>query len=146
MEEEYIIASVKIPICITNGGSNTYPCQDRCHIEFYRCTNLDDFPQTNELESAELLNKFAQFFSDTGQQTQQAAPSSEESPVSEEPPVSEAPPSSEEPPVSQASNNVLKEVTRFIIEKHLPSKQKSFRVYHNRTGNSSRFTKKNPFI
>jgi hypothetical protein len=58
--EEYIIASVKIPISIKNGNSTTF--QDRCQIEFYRCSNLDEFPVNNSLESSTLMQKFSQIF------------------------------------------------------------------------------------
>ena len=60
MSEEYIVASVKIPIRIRNRA--TEPLQDRCQIEFYRCATLDDFPLSNSLEAAELMNNFSQFF------------------------------------------------------------------------------------
>jgi len=76
--EEYIIASVKIPISIKNGNSTTF--QDRCQIEFYRCSNLDEFPVNNSLESSTLMQKFSQIFAGGRRPVIPVADSSEDEP------------------------------------------------------------------
>jgi hypothetical protein len=115
--EEYIIASVKIPIRLINGGKETIPCQDRCQIELYRCVNLDEFPENNSLESTAIMNKFSQLFAPVP--AQPAAPAS--TVVDEDP---------QQPPVKE-----------IMVSKKYPSKQKTFRV-HSGQGASMRFTRR----
>lgn len=96
--EEYIIASVKIPISIKNGNSTTF--QDRCQIEFYRCSNLDEFPVNNSLESSTLMQKFSQIFAGGRRPV---------IPVAEE---------KEEPNVLQGEHNVLQGEHKVLQGKH----------------------------
>lgn len=115
--EEYIIASVKIPIRLTEGGKKTVSCQERCQIEFYRCDNLDDFPENNSLESNAIMSKFSQLFS---------AVSGAASVVEK----IEDPEPSSKPPVKE-----------IVISKKYSSKQKTFRI-HPGQGTSMRFTRR----
>jgi hypothetical protein len=115
--EEYIIASIKIPIRLLDGGKSTSPCQERCQIEFYRCDNLDEFPENNSLESNAIMSKFSQLFSAVSG----AASVSEKI---------EDPEPSSNPPVKE-----------IVISKKYSSKQKTFRI-HSGQGTSMRFTRR----
>ncbi len=136
--EEYIIASIKIPIRLLDGGKSTSPCQERCQIEFYRCDNLDEFPENNSLESNAIMSKFSQFFSSTVD-TRDVSP----------PPVS-LPPSVELPrsiehshPLVELPPSVAPVHKEITVSKKYPSKQKTFRV-HQCHGSSMRFTRRAP--
>jgi len=137
--EEYIIASIKIPIRLLDGGKGTSPCQERCQIEFYRCENLDEFPENNSLESTAIMSKFSRLFSSTVD-TRDVSPPSVELPRQVEhshPPTVELPRQIELPrPVAPFH----KEIT---VSKKYPSKQKTFRV-HQCHGSSMRFTRRAP--
>ena len=124
--EEYIIASIKIPIRLLDGGKSTSPCQERCQIEFYRCDNLDEFPENNSLESNAIMSKFSQLFSSTVDTRDASHPSVEHSHPSVELPRPVAP--------------FHKEIR---VSKKYPSKQKTFRV-HQSQGSSMRFTRRAP--
>lgn len=126
--QEYIIASIKIPIRLIDGGKSTSPCQERCQIEFYRCDNLDEFPENNSLESNAIMSKFSQFFSAVNASTVE----------SPEVVADAAPDLVDDADIAEVPAPVHKEI---VVSKKYPSKQKTFRV-HQGSGASMRFTRR----
>jgi hypothetical protein len=139
--QEYIIASIKIPIRLIDGGKSTSPCQERCQIEFYRCDNLDEFPENNSLESNAIMSKFSQFFSSTVDTRDAHPPSVESLPPS----VESLPPSVQpsHPPTVELPRSIAPFHKEITVSKKYPSKQKTFRV-HQCHGSSMRFTRRAP--
>jgi hypothetical protein len=128
--QEYIIASIKIPIRLIDGGKSTSPCQERCQIEFYRCDNLDEFPENNSLESNAIMSKFSQFFSAVNASTVETP----------EVVADAAPDLVDGADIAEVPAPVHKEI---VVSKKYPSKQKTFRV-HQGGGASMRFTRRSP--
>lgn len=128
--QEYIIASIKIPIRLIDGGKSTSPCQERCQIEFYRCDNLDEFPENNSLESNAIMSKFSQFFSAVNASTVETP----------EVVADAATDLVDGADIAEVPAPVHKEI---VVSKKYPSKQKTFRV-HQGSGASMRFTRRSP--
>ena len=156
--EEYIIASIKIPIRLLDGGKSTSPCQERCQIEFYRCENLDEFPENNSLESNAIMSKFSRLFSSTVEprdaspppvllpRTVADPPSVQHShPLVADPPTVSPPPPVElpPPPPVELPLQIAPVHKEIVVSKKYPSKQKTFRV-HQSHGSSMRFTRRAP--